>query len=680
MKIFTRTAVLSFGFAVAIGAAAEAQPLSTDRDMVTGVSVTEADCRASPIDRLWVRVENRGFCVRFWLSTAGGSKDEALVAFDGDIGGIGGKLHETARSVTDESLQKAADYGSRLYRGPYIWIARPGSFGSSGHHIKDRRTLLEIRIAMAALDALKRQNGFKRFHLVGQSGGGHTVAGLAQLRSDIGCAVITSGTTSVRSMQRDSGRPMAGKHRFYDPIDHVHAMKQRPGLRLFVVSDRKDKFVSYRSQLEFVERVKAHNLPITHVTATATDKDSHGLFAHGHRLAVDCANKPRDQVPIASPAAVSARKQTSADLAKPPKGLAAPGDGARTPGDASDEIGKFVSQILGSADVQWKQIFEQAGEHYRAPTLVMFNGTTRADACGQAQSAMGPFYCPTDNKIYLDTSFFREIERRFNGCDAGSSACKFAQAYVIAHEIGHHVQNQLGILPKVQRAQPGLPKAEANLLQVKVELQADCFAGVWAARADKQWQLIQPGDVEAAMRTAAAIGDDRLQKQAQGYVVPDSFTHGSSEQRQRWFMTGLKSSTVGACNTFAPDAQAADPSQRQSVAPLISPPPPTSSANEPKKVKTLTVRQDNSGADSASDGEGASRRPPVAPMWCRSRRRRPRMRPARPIRCCSRNIRACSAAATRSFAAPNLARAVRGIASTLARSRPPNRRPRSATI
>ena len=212
MKIFTRTAVLSFGFAVAIGAAAEAQPLSTDRDMVTGVSVTEADCRALS-GRLWVRVENRGFCVRFWFSTAGGSKDEALVAFDGDIGAkIDGKpqLVEQARAVSDESLQKAANNGSRLYRGPYFLIARPGTFGSSGHHLKDRRTLLEIRIAMAALDALKRYNGFKRFHLVGQSGGGHTVAGLVQSRSDIGCAAIASGPVSVRSGSRhryDRGLP-----------------------------------------------------------------------------------------------------------------------------------------------------------------------------------------------------------------------------------------------------------------------------------------------------------------------------------------------------------------------------------------------------------------------------------------------------------------------------------------
>jgi predicted metalloprotease len=195
-------------------------------------------------------------------------------------------------------------------------------------------------------------------------------------------------------------------------------------------------------------------------------------------------------------------------------------------GAPSDEMGRFVSQVLGSAEVQWKQIFEQAG--------------------------MGPFYCPPDNKIYLDTSFFREIERRFQGCDAGSKACQFAQAYVIAHEVGHHVQNQLGILGEVQQRQRGLPKAQANVMQVRVELQADCLAGVWANKSDKQWNFIEPGYIEAAMRTAAAIGDDRLQKQSQGYVIPDSFTHGSSEQRQRWFMTGYKQGTVAACNTFAP--------------------------------------------------------------------------------------------------------------------------------
>jgi len=220
-------------------------------------------------------------------------------------------------------------------------------------------------------------------------------------------------------------------------------------------------------------------------------------------------------------------------------------------GAPSDEMGKFVSRVLGSTEVQWKQVFEQAGQRYRNPTLVMFSGATRADACGMAQSAMGPFYCPSDQKIYLDTSFFRDLERRFKGCDAGSRSCQFAQAYVIAHEVGHHVQNQLGILPKVQQQQRGLSKAEANRLQVKVELQADCLAGVWANKSDQQWKLIEPGDVDAAMKTAAAIGDDRLQKQAQGYAIPDSFTHGTSEQRQRWFTTGLKQGTVGACNTFA---------------------------------------------------------------------------------------------------------------------------------
>src|SRR6202048_419592 len=219
-------------------------------------------------------------------------------------------------------------------------------------------------------------------------------------------------------------------------------------------------------------------------------------------------------------------------------------------GAPSDEMGKFVARVLGSTEVQWKQVFEQAGQRYKNPSLVMFNGATRADACGQAQSAMGPFYCPSDQKIYLDTSFFRDLERRFKGCDVGSKSCQFAQAYVIAHEVGHHVQNQLGILPKVQQQQRSLSKAEANHLQVKVELQDDCFAGVWANKSDQQWKLIEPGDVEAAMKTAAAIGDDRLQKQAQGYAVPDSFTHGSSEQRQRWFNAGLKGGTIASCNTF----------------------------------------------------------------------------------------------------------------------------------
>jgi predicted metalloprotease len=224
-------------------------------------------------------------------------------------------------------------------------------------------------------------------------------------------------------------------------------------------------------------------------------------------------------------------------------------------GRPSDEMGKFVAQVLGATEVEWKKLFEQAGQRYRNPTLVMFNGATRADQCGMAQSAMGPFYCPSDQKIYLDTSFFRDLERRFKGCDAGSPSCKFAQAYVIAHEVGHHVQNQLGILPKVQQQQRSVSKPEANRLQVRVELQADCLAGVWANHSKEDWKnFVEAGDVEAAMQTAAAIGDDRLQKQAQGYAIPDSFTHGTSEQRQRWFMTGFKQGTVAACNTFAASA------------------------------------------------------------------------------------------------------------------------------
>jgi uncharacterized protein len=215
----------------------------------------------------------------------------------------------------------------------------------------------------------------------------------------------------------------------------------------------------------------------------------------------------------------------------------------------SDQMSEFVSAVLGSTEVQWKEIFAQAGRTYEAPTLVMFSGATRS-ACGFAQSAMGPFYCPNDRKVYLDTAFFQDLERRFRGCDVGSKSCQFSQAYVITHEIGHHVQNLLGILPQVQEAQRAMDAVESNQLQVRVELQADCLAGVWAHHAEEKWRFIEPGDVEAAMQTASAIGDDRLQRRSQGYVVPDGFTHGSSEQRTRWFMTGLRSGQVSSCDTF----------------------------------------------------------------------------------------------------------------------------------
>jgi predicted metalloprotease len=215
----------------------------------------------------------------------------------------------------------------------------------------------------------------------------------------------------------------------------------------------------------------------------------------------------------------------------------------------SDQMGQFVSAVLGDTEDTWTEIFAQSGETYRKPRLVLYAGSLPTP-CAYAQSAMGPFYCPRDQRVYLDTSFFRDMQTKFRACSS-QKACEFAEAYVIAHEVGHHVQNLLGILPKAQQAQQAAnSKAEANRIQVRIELQADCFGGVWAARSNKRRSFIDPGDVDEALQTATAIGDDRLQKQAQGYVVPDSFTHGSSEQRKRWFLTGFEKGTVSACNTF----------------------------------------------------------------------------------------------------------------------------------
>ena len=219
-------------------------------------------------------------------------------------------------------------------------------------------------------------------------------------------------------------------------------------------------------------------------------------------------------------------------------------------GAPADESGRFVSQVLGSTEDVWTENFqEQVGSSYRAPRLVLFTGGT-VSACGTAQSAMGPFYCPNDQKVYLDTTFFDEMRQRFNACNSDGT-CQFAQAYVIAHEIGHHVQNLLGILPKVQQARESVGGDQSNELSVRTELQADCLAGVWANRAEQRFKFIEPGDVEAALQTAQAIGDDMLQKKSQGYVVPDSFTHGSSAQRQRWLIVGLKEGKVASCNTFS---------------------------------------------------------------------------------------------------------------------------------
>jgi predicted metalloprotease len=224
-------------------------------------------------------------------------------------------------------------------------------------------------------------------------------------------------------------------------------------------------------------------------------------------------------------------------------------EAART-GAPSDQMGRFVAVVLGSTEVQWKEVFAHSGKTYEPPTLVMFSGATRS-ACGSAQSAMGPFYCPNDRKVYLDTSFFQDLERRFHACDTASKTCQFSEAYVIAHEIGHHVQNLLGILPKARQLQQGQDKPRANHVQVQIELQADCLAGVWAYHAEEKWKFMEAGDVESALKTASAIGDDRLQKQATGYVVPDAFTHGSSQQRTRWFTTGLKSGSLASCDTFS---------------------------------------------------------------------------------------------------------------------------------
>ena len=221
----------------------------------------------------------------------------------------------------------------------------------------------------------------------------------------------------------------------------------------------------------------------------------------------------------------------------------------RRTGTPTDQTGQFVAAVLGNTEDTWGEIFQASGQHYNAPRLRLYAGGEQG-GCGFAQATMGPFYCPNDRRIYLDTSFFRDMQVRFHGCSG--KACEFAEAYVIAHEVGHHVQNLLGILPKASSAQRAAgSKAAANRIQVRVELQADCFAGIWANHSNQRWKSIEPGDVEAALQTASAIGDDRLQKQAQGYVVPDAFTHGTSAQRQRWFTTGLKEGKVSACDTFA---------------------------------------------------------------------------------------------------------------------------------
>jgi predicted metalloprotease len=214
-------------------------------------------------------------------------------------------------------------------------------------------------------------------------------------------------------------------------------------------------------------------------------------------------------------------------------------------GAPTDATGNFVARVLGETEDVWSQVLpDQANRSYTAPKLVLYSGVTQS-ACGTAQSAMGPFYCPQDRKVYLDASFFQDMQRRLGG------GGEFAYAYVIAHEVGHHVENLLGILPKVQAAQRAASsRAEANQWSVRNELMADCLAGVWAYWMNRRHNNIDENDVRQAVATASAIGDDRLQRQSQGTVVPDSFTHGSAEQRVRWLTTGLKSGTIAACDTF----------------------------------------------------------------------------------------------------------------------------------
>ncbi|MFN3673102.1 MAG: neutral zinc metallopeptidase [Bosea sp. (in: a-proteobacteria)] len=217
----------------------------------------------------------------------------------------------------------------------------------------------------------------------------------------------------------------------------------------------------------------------------------------------------------------------------------------RSAGPPQDEMGRFVSAVLAQNEDIWTKVLpQQANRRYEPPKLVLFSGVDRS-GCGTAQAAMGPFYCPPDKRVYLDLSFFQEMQRKLGG------GGDFAYAYVIGHEVGHHIQNLIGILPKANQLRERSSERDANALSVRIELQADCFAGVWAHNIQAMGR-IEPGDVEEAMRTAAAIGDDMLQKASRGQVVPDSFTHGSSAQRTRWFNTGFRSGSMQSCDTFKP--------------------------------------------------------------------------------------------------------------------------------
>lgn len=219
----------------------------------------------------------------------------------------------------------------------------------------------------------------------------------------------------------------------------------------------------------------------------------------------------------------------------------------QTTSPEEDQLVDFVSVVLADTEDTWNPIFQEMGGDYEEPTLVLFSGSVES-ACGFAQAAMGPFYCPADETVYIDLSFYEDLKTRHQ------APGDFAQAYVIAHEVGHHVQHEMGISDQVHQLQQQVSDVEANQLSVRLELQADCFAGIWAHHADKARHILEDGDIEEALTAASAIGDDRLQREARGYVVPDSFTHGSSEQRVRWFSIGLESGQLQECNTFSASA------------------------------------------------------------------------------------------------------------------------------
>jgi len=293
---------------------ADDPPLHKPEMLSQGVNINEAGCK-SIVTALWVKVQGRGYCVRYWMSAAGGKKDEALIYIHGDIGHMENgkpKFVEGIERVTVGQLRRDAQRWSRIYGGPYMAIGRLGAYGSSGNH-RDRKSLLEVRVVVAALDALKQEHNIKRFHLVGQSGGGHTVAALVQRRTDIGCAVMASAAVAVKSLVRDLGKPVTPNIKaLYDPIDAVASMQHEPGRRMIVLSDPADRIVSFRSQREFAERVKQKGLPILQVTASAGDKDFHGLSTQGRSIAIDCAKGTDDEALVAryqtKPAPVARRQ------------------------------------------------------------------------------------------------------------------------------------------------------------------------------------------------------------------------------------------------------------------------------------------------------------------------------------------------------------------------------------